>query len=36
MSGEKSSASGGILFSGLLAIVFIELKLRGVIDWSWW
>jgi len=28
--------SGGIGFSGLLTIVFIVLKLIGVIDWSWW
>ena len=26
----------GIGFFGLLAIVFITLKLCGVIDWSWW
>lgn len=25
-----------ITFLGLLAIVFITLKLIGVIDWSWW
>lgn len=23
-------------FAGLLAIVFIVLKLTGVITWSWW
>jgi hypothetical protein len=33
---ESSSASGGIGFTGLLAILFIGLKLGGVIDWSWW
>ncbi len=27
---------GGIGFSGLLAILFIGLKLGGVITWSWW
>ena len=27
---------GGIGFTGLLAIVFITLKLCGVISWSWW
>lgn len=26
----------GISFCGLLGIVFIVLKLCGVIDWSWW
>jgi len=25
----------GISFAGLLAILFIALKLTGVIDWSW-
>ena len=30
------SANGGIGFSGLLAIVFIALKLTGYIAWSWW
>lgn len=33
---EKSSSSGGVGFSGLLAIVFITLKLTGYITWSWW
>lgn len=28
--------SGGIGFTGLLALVFITLKLCGVISWSWW
>ena len=28
--------SGGIGFCGLLAIVFITLKLTSVITWSWW
>ena len=27
---------GGISFAGLLTIVFITLKLTGVIAWSWW
>jgi hypothetical protein len=36
MSNSKSSSSSsGIGFSGLLAIVFITLKLCGVIKWSW-
>jgi uncharacterized membrane protein YdbT with pleckstrin-like domain len=33
---SKPATSGGIGFFGLLAIVFITLKLCGVIDWSWW
>ena len=38
MSGKKSNSvnSGGIGFAGLLAILFIGLKLTGFIDWSWW
>lgn len=34
---EKSSTStsGGIGFTGLLTIVFITLKLCGVITWPW-
>jgi hypothetical protein len=30
-----SSGSSGISFVGLLTIVFITLKLCGVISWSW-
>ena len=33
---SNSSAGGGIGFTGLLAIVFIVLKLCNVINWSWW
>ena len=33
---NNSTASGGIGFFGLLAIVFITLKLCDVIAWSWW
>lgn len=32
----SSSSSSGIGFFGLLAILFIALKLLGYIDWSWW
>lgn len=27
--------TGGISFSGLLGILFIGLKLAGIIDWPW-
>lgn len=27
---------GGIGFCGLLTVVFIALKLGGIIGWSWW
>ena len=33
---NSSTQSGGIGFFGLLAIVFITLKLTGYIAWSWW
>ncbi len=37
MSGNvKVNNTSGIGFTGLLAIVFITLKLTGYIDWSWW
>ena len=35
MSDNKSTTSSGIGLSGLLAILFIALKLTGVITWSW-
>jgi hypothetical protein len=35
MENNEVSAGGGGFF-GLLAILFIGLKLGGVIDWSWW
>jgi hypothetical protein len=38
MSNNQTVAgnSGGVEFLGLLTIVFITLKLTGVINWSWW
>lgn len=38
MSSNSSTQanSGGIGFVGLLTIVFIVLKLVGIIAWSWW
>ena len=33
---NKTVVGGGIGFIGLLQIVFIVLKLCGVIGWSWW
>ena len=32
---NKSTNSGGIGFTGLLTLLFIGLKLAGVIDWPW-
>jgi hypothetical protein len=31
----NDKSSGGVGFCGLLTIVFIVLKLTGVIGWSW-
>lgn len=35
MNKSNSTQSGGIGFVGLLQVVFITLKLCGVIHWSW-
>lgn len=32
----KDSSSKGLGLCDVLAVVFIDLKLIGVIDWSWW
>lgn len=36
MATSSASNSGGIGFLGLLAVLFIALKLTHFIDWSWW
>ena len=36
MESKSNGSSGGVGFVGLLTIVFIVLKLIGVIAWSWW
>jgi len=33
---DESTQSGGIGFTGLLTLLFIGLKLGGIIAWSWW
>lgn len=33
---EKGESNQGIGFFGALALLFIALKLLGVISWSWW
>lgn len=34
-SNNTNTARGGVGFFGLLTLVFIVLKLTGVISWSW-
>lgn len=33
---SENNSGGGIGVLGLLGIVFVTLKLTGVIHWSWW
>ena len=33
---SDKNTSSGVGFGGLLTILFIGLKLGGIIDWSWW
>lgn len=33
---KKNNRAEGVGFLGLLALIFITLKLAGFIDWSWW
>ena len=33
---NNSNSSGGLGLGSVLTIVFVVLKLVGVIDWSWW
>lgn len=33
---NRNNAGGGLGISGTLGVIFIVLKLVGVIDWSWW
>lgn len=33
---NSGSRSGGVGFLGLLALLFIALKLTSQIEWSWW
>ena len=34
--GANKATGGGMCFWGMLAILFIGLKLTGFITWSWW
>lgn len=33
---KQNTSSSGLGLSGVLTVVFVVLKLVGVIDWSWW
>lgn len=33
---ERGHRTTGVGFTGLLTLLFITLKLTGVIDWAWW
>jgi len=33
---KKWKAGKGLIFSGYLTMVFLLLRIFGVIDWSWW
>lgn len=35
MGNNNTTGSGGIGFTGMLTIIFIVLKLCGVISWNW-
>lgn len=33
---QQQTTTGGVSTLGVVQIVFIILKLVGVVDWSWW
>ncbi len=33
---NNNNSSGGLGLGGVLTVVFVVLKLCGLIDWSWW
>lgn len=33
---DKNTSSSGLRLSSVLTIIFVVLKLVGVINWSWW
>ena len=36
MNNKNNATGGGLGLGGVLGVIFIVLKLVGVIDWSWW
>ena len=35
MSNNNNTSSGGMSFVGVLTLIFVVLKLVGVMNWSW-
>jgi len=35
MTNKETATSGGIGFFGILTLIFITLKLVGIVNWSW-
>lgn len=33
---KSETASGGVGICGVVFVVFLTLKLAGVVNWSWW
>lgn len=36
MNNNTNASTGRIGFCGILTLIFITLKLIGIINWSWW
>ena len=36
MKNNSNTSSSGLGLGGVLTVVFVVLKLVGVINWSWW
>ena len=36
MENNNHYSSGGMSLAGVLTVIFVVLKLIGVISWSWW
>lgn len=36
MKNNDNYGSGGLGVGGVLGLIFIVLKLTGIIDWTWW
>lgn len=36
MDKKNNTSSGGLGLGGVLTVVFVVLKLVGIINWNWW